>query len=199
MIPVLIGVSMVTFVLPRCCPANSSVPCSRRLRPSDLAAARGAPAASTSRSSSRYWVYLKHLVRGDLGISFQTGAPVTTELSQGLGPTFEGACALILALVVGVALCISSALRSPPEWDHTVRIGSLQPGLPSPSSGCGLLLILLFYYALGSPSRTAGSPPDIHLTTVTHIDLVVAWPSPAMRPRSARCSAISRSRCSPSP
>ena len=102
--------------------------------PDDIAAAR-ARYGLDQPIIVQYWVYLKHLVRGDLGVSFQTGAPVTTELSQRLGPTFElVTCALILALVVGVALGISSALR----WARSgiTRCASARsPGLPSPSSG----------------------------------------------------------------
>lgn len=175
MIPVLIGVSIVTFVLIRVLPGDpirTLLP--QTATPDDIAAAR-ARYGLDQPIIVQYRVYLKHLVRGDLGVSFQTGAPVTTELSQRLGPTFElVTCALILALVVGVALGISSALRSGKEWDHTVRIGSLA-GAAVSEFWLGLLLILLFYYALGwAPAPNGRIATDIHLTTVTHIDLVDA-------------------------
>ncbi len=149
MIPVLIGVSIVTFVLIRVLPGDpirTLLP--QTATPDDIAAARARYGLDRP-IIVQYRVYLKHLVRGDLGVSFQTGAPVTTELSQRLGPTFElVTCALILALVVAVALGISSARRS--GRLATTR-SAYRPLVGDAVSEfwLGLLLILLFYNGLG--------------------------------------------------
>lgn len=175
LIPVLLGVSVVTFVLIRVLPGDpirTLLP--QTATPADIAAARARYGLDRP-IVTQYWIFLKGLLHGDLGTSFQTGAPVTRELSQRLGPTFElVTCALVLALVAGVTLGVSSALRSGRVWDQVVRFGSLAGGAVS-EFWLGLLLIFLFYYRLGlAPAPNGRLASDVDLRTITHIDLVDA-------------------------
>ncbi len=175
LVPVLLGVSVVTFVLIRILPGDpirTLLP--QTATPADIAAAR-ARYGLDHPVVTQYWIFLKGLVHGDLGTSFQTGAPVTHGLTQRLGPTFElVTCALVLALIVGVTLGVMSALRRGGAWDQVVRLGSLAGGAVS-EFWLGLLLILLFYYHLGlAPAPNGRINTDIHLHTITHIDVVDA-------------------------
>ena len=175
LIPVLLGVSIFTFVLVRVLPGDpirTLLP--QTATPADIAAAR-ARYGLDHPIFTQYWIFLKGLVHGDLGTSFQTGAPVTRELSQRLGPTFElVTCALVLALLLGVTLGVAAALRRGGVWDQVVRFGSLAAGAVS-EFWLGLLLILLFYYHLGlAPAPNGRINTDIPLHTITHIDIVDA-------------------------
>jgi peptide/nickel transport system permease protein len=170
---VLLGVSVVTFVLIRVLPGDpirTLLP--QTATPADIAAARDRYGLDEP-IVSQYWLFLERLVRGDLGTSFQTGAPVTRELGQRLGPTFElVTCSLILALIVGVTLGVSSALRTGRIWDHVVRFGSLA-GAAVSEFWLGLLLIFVFYYHLGlAPAPNGRFSSDVGLRSITHIDLV---------------------------
>jgi peptide/nickel transport system permease protein len=175
LVPVLVGVSVVTFVLIRVLPGDpirTLLP--PTATPADIAATR-ARYGLNHPLTTQYWIFLKGLLHGDLGTSFQTDAPVTRELAERLGPTFElVTCALVLSLVVGVVLGVSSALRTGRAWDHIVRFGSLAGGAVS-EFWLGLLLILLFYYHLGlAPDPNGQLAAGIHLRTITHIDLIDA-------------------------
>jgi peptide/nickel transport system permease protein len=175
LIPVLLGVSIFTFVLIRILPGDpirTLLP--QTATPADIAAAR-ARYGLDHPIFTQYWIFLKGLVHGNLGSSFQTGAPVTRELSERLGPTFElVTCSLVLALVLGVTLGVASALRRGGLWDQVVRFGSLAGGAVS-EFWLGLLLILLFYYRLGlAPAPNGRINTDIQLHTITHIDVVDA-------------------------
>jgi len=173
LVPVLLGVSVVTFVLIRVLPGDpirTLLP--PTATPADIAAAR-ARYGLNEPLVSQYWIFLKDLAHGDLGTSFQTGASVTSELGQRLGPTFElVTCALVLAVVVGVTLGITSALRAGKVWDHIVRFVSLAGGAVS-EFWLGLLLIFFFYYHLGiAPAPNGRVSSDVALRPITHIDLV---------------------------
>jgi peptide/nickel transport system permease protein len=175
LVPVLLGVSIVTFVLIRVLPGDPI----RTLMPqtaseADLVAARHRFGLDRS-IFEQYWIYLQHLVQGDLGRSFQTGQTVTSELGQRLGPTFElVTCALLLALVVGIVLGIYSALRSGRVGDQVVRFGALG-GAAVPDFWLGLILIFVFYYKLGWAPAANGRLGDVvHLSPITHIDLLDA-------------------------
>jgi peptide/nickel transport system permease protein len=175
LIPVLLGVTTITFVLIRVLPGDpirSLVP--QTATQADIDAARARYGLDDT-LLTQYWIFLKKLAHGDLGTSFQTGSPVTDELSQRLGATFElVTCALILSLIVGIGLGVSTALRSGKTWDHVVRIVSLAGSAVS-EFWLGLLLILFFYYHFGlAPAPGGRLQPDIRLETVTHIDLVDA-------------------------
>jgi peptide/nickel transport system permease protein len=175
LIPVLLGVSIFTFVLIRVLPGDpirTLLP--QTATPADIAAAR-ARYGLDHPIFTQYWIFLKGLVHGNLGTSFQTGAPVTRELSQRLGPTFElVTCSLVLALVIGVTLGLVSALRRGGVWDQVVRFGSIAGGAVS-EFWLALLLILLFYYHLGlAPAPNGRINSGIQLHTITHIDVVDA-------------------------
>jgi peptide/nickel transport system permease protein len=124
---------------------------------------------------TQYWIYLRGLLHGQLGTSFQTGGPVKHDLVQRIGPTFElVTCALLLALVVGISLGILSALRSGRVADHAIRFGSLATNAV-PEFWLGLILLLVVYYHFNiGPSPIGRYDSTANLRTITHIDAVDA-------------------------
>src|SRR5258708_36465198 len=86
-VPVLLFVATVTFFLRHAVPGG----------PFDQETTRSATAASNLEAhygldrplGEQYLVYLNHIARGDLGISFQfQGRPVRAVIADGMWPTF---------------------------------------------------------------------------------------------------------------
>lgn len=97
----------------------------------------------------QYLDALWNAVRGDFGMSIQTGRPVTDLVTEALSHTVVlGAVALVLGLVLGLGLALAATL---------VRFGWLQQfllslpaaGVSVPSFWVGLLLIQYFAFDLG--------------------------------------------------
>lgn len=97
----------------------------------------------------RYGRWLAHAVRGDLGTSYGSGAPVARELSDRFAATLQlAAAALLVSLVVSIPIGVLSAVRRDSALDHGARVAALL-GASMPSFWLSYLLILLFALALG--------------------------------------------------
>lgn len=97
----------------------------------------------------QYSRYLWGLVRGDLGVSWSGGQPVSLLIGQQIGATFSLACAgMAVALMLGVALGVVGAVGKGGWVSELSRIAvSLLLALPPMFSG--ILLIWLFAVYLG--------------------------------------------------
>jgi ABC-type dipeptide/oligopeptide/nickel transport system permease component len=92
----------------------------------------------------QYWIYLKKLVRGDLGRSFRTRRPVTQEIRRRLPATAElSACAMLIAVVLGIPIGIISSLRPKTLLDNIVTFLAVF-GISMPIFFLGLILMILF-------------------------------------------------------
>lgn len=175
LVPVLLGVVVVTFLLVRVLPGD---PIRTILGPNateaDAAAAR-ARYGLDQPLWQQFLDYLRGLVTGDLGTSIQSGGPVASELALRVGPTLElVVLALAVALVVATVLGIWSARRAHRIGDHGIRLLALA-GNSLPDFWLGLVLILVGYSALGwFPAPSGRVDPDTHLTPVTGADLLDA-------------------------
>jgi peptide/nickel transport system permease protein len=97
----------------------------------------------------QYVLYLRRLVVGDLGTSFQTRSPVTKDLNQRLPATLElTIVALILGVTSGVVLGVVAARRRNKLVDHLARFFALL-GSSLPAFWAGLLVLYVFYARLG--------------------------------------------------
>lgn len=148
-IPVLLGVTILTFSISHIVPANPAL------------VALG-PHATTDRVKElkekwgldkpvyiQYFIYLKGLLKGDLGTSLHTNRPVSKELSAYFPATLELTTAsMIICLVFGIPLGIIAAVKKDKVIDHTTRIFSLI-GVSMPIFWLGLLMLLLLYFKLG--------------------------------------------------
>lgn len=175
LVPVLLGVSIVTFVLIRVLPGDpvrTIMPATAT--PADIEAARERLGLDDP-IVEQYAIWLRDLVHGDLGTSFQTGVSVTTELFRRVGPTFElVTIALLLALAISVPLGLLAAKRVGRPEDHVVRVAALSGGAVS-EFWLGLLLILVFYYYAGiAPAPDGRVAPGLDLESITTMELVDA-------------------------
>ncbi len=97
----------------------------------------------------QYLDYVLGAVRGDLGVSFRNGEPVTHVLLDRLPATASLALAgVLVGLLVAVPAGVYAALRNGRLADAVVRITS-QVGVSVPDFWMGLLLITLFSATLG--------------------------------------------------
>jgi ABC-type dipeptide/oligopeptide/nickel transport system permease component len=148
-VPLLCGIVLVTFLLVRLGDANPAV----------LIAG---PEASeeTIREIERdlrldqpvivqFGHYVKDLATGDLGTSWVSNRPVTTEIAERLPATLElVVLGMAMSLLVGIVIGFVSAMRRNRPTDHAVRVTTLA-GISMPIFWIGLLLIFVFAFTLG--------------------------------------------------
>lgn len=96
----------------------------------------------------QFWIYLRNLLKGDLGTSVMTGQPVTVDIVQFFPSTLELATsARLVALLVGVPLGVLTAARQNSHFDNVVRVVSLL-GQSVPVFVLALVCLLVFYVKL---------------------------------------------------
>jgi len=97
----------------------------------------------------RYASYMGRLLRGNLGESFITRRPVTTEIRERFPNTIRlSLCAITLAVVLGMTMGLVSAIHEGGVLDIVLTVTALA-GISMPSFWLGLLLILTFSVRFG--------------------------------------------------
>lgn len=97
----------------------------------------------------QFFSYLGELLRGDLGRSLFFSMPVTQAIAARAEPTLMlTVISLTIALVVGVLMGVTAAVRRNTFADQTILVVSLF-GVAMPNFWLGLNLILLFSVTLG--------------------------------------------------
>lgn len=166
-IVVLIGLSLVIFIIARVVPGD----------PARLALGSTATAEQVAEFRSKmgldkpfyiqYWLWLQHAVHGDLGISLVTRRPVAEDILQFFPATFELCLmSLIFEGIFGILLG-TIAGRFANSWaDNAVRLFSYI-GVVTPPFVFGILFMLFFGYLLhwlpsiGQLSPNIVGPPRI--------------------------------------
>ena len=112
----------------------------------------------------RYWVYLKKLAQGNMGLSFLRGEDVRQVLLARFWPTLKLAlAAMLIAIGVGVPLGFVSALRHGSWLDALSMIGAVS-GVSIPQFWLGLLLMFLLSVKLPLlPTSGYGDGGLLHL------------------------------------
>lgn len=92
----------------------------------------------------QYAAFVRNIVTGDLGQSFNYEMPVTTLYFQRLPNSLELAiAATLISFVIGIPAGILSAVRVNSVWDHVGKTIALL-GLSIPGFWLGLVMILVF-------------------------------------------------------
>jgi ABC-type dipeptide/oligopeptide/nickel transport system permease component len=146
---VLIGVSIITFLLARVVPTNAAaLYIGPKARPEDIARV-SAQLGLDKPLPTQYCIYLRDLLHGDLGNSIATKRPVLKEITERFPATLELlATAMILAVGIGIPLGVLSARWQGKPVDITIRTTSIA-GVSMPAFFLGLLLQILFFRFLG--------------------------------------------------
>ncbi len=149
MVGILFGVLTVTFVLSRVLP-GSPVEMMLGAKPTLEQIEAAKQALGLNRPLwEQFFLYLGDILRGDFGVSLITGQPVLADLFERAAATFEVVTlALLLVILMGVPLGVTSAVRQNSAADHAARTFSIA-GVALPVFFTGMLLQMIFYGQLG--------------------------------------------------
>jgi peptide/nickel transport system permease protein len=143
-VPVIICVSIVSFVLLRLAPGDPAQLQAGVDAGPDVVEAVRKELALDQPLPVQYVAWATNVLQGDLGVSYSARQPVTALIGQRLPVTAQiASLALVLIVIIGVPLGIVSALRKDRAVDQTVRVVSLF-GISVPNFVIGILLILVF-------------------------------------------------------
>ena len=154
LIPILLGVSILTFSLVYFTPGD---PARQALR-QQMGGEDPSPAAVEQIREEmglnqplhvQYYDWLKGAVKGDLGESMVTGNPVTQEIMRVFPYTLKlSLFSMLVAIGIAVPIGIMSALKHNSIIDYLSMIGALI-GVSMPNFWLALLLMLVFSIHLG--------------------------------------------------
>jgi peptide/nickel transport system permease protein len=180
LIPMLVGITLLSFILSHTIPAD---PVATNL--GDRAAADPAIVAAFKHRwgldqplYKQYLIYLWNLVHGDMGTSISTHQPVVLDLRQHLPATIEiSVAAMCLSLLTGVPLGMLAAVNRERPVDQAARVTALI-GVSTPVFWLGLVAIVIFYQQLGwapAPARlSADLTPPPFITGFLPIDAIAS-------------------------
>ena len=178
LVPTFIGITLVAFFLIRWVPGDpiEVMVGERRLDPE--AHARLVHQMGLDRPLwVQYGSYLRQTLSGDLGTSIVSREPVSAEFAALFPATVELAlCALLLALLVGLALGAVAALKRGSLVDQGV-MGLATVGYSMPIFWWGLMLIMLFSVDLGWTPVSGRLAIEYDIATRTGFMLVDSWVS----------------------
>lgn len=126
----------------------------------------------------QYFIYMKHLLEGNLGTSYITTRPVLDDLKQYVPATTEVAFfACLFGFAFGIAFGTLAALHKDKLPDHGIRILSLV-GLSAPGFWLALLVLYFFFFkwglAPGGGRLNPGVNPPPHVTGAYTVDALLA-------------------------
>jgi peptide/nickel transport system permease protein len=145
-VPVLFGVSLVTFSLIRLVPGDPVTVVlgpDSRARPEDIAAIRAAFGLDEP-PPVQYVRWMGHVLTGDLGTSFRTGRSLTQELALRLPVTIElTVLAAVLGMIPALLVGVLAALKRNSAADYIATVSTLL-GVSVPNFLLATLLVLAF-------------------------------------------------------
>jgi len=160
MIPVIVGVSLIIFVLMDLVPGNIVDTIDTSMMSEDQIAELYVRYDLDKTVFYRYGKYMLGLIQGDLGVSQATGRTVWREFTYGFPYTLRLAFfILLLGVAIAIPMGIFAAKYAGTIWD-TLITGITIIGMSMPSFWVGLLLIMLFSAKLDwlPPIYTKGNP-----------------------------------------
>ncbi len=179
-VPLLIGVTLLTFVISHTVPSDPLVSNLGQRAMSDpkVVAAFKSEWGLDQPLPVQYLTYLRNLLSGNLGKSIRTRRPVLDDLRAFAPATAELALASIaVGMIVGMTLGVLSAVNRNKPIDHVVRFFSLT-GVSLPVFWVALILLYVFYAKLGwvsGPGRLdAGLQGPAKITGFMTIDAIAA-------------------------
>jgi peptide/nickel transport system permease protein len=146
---VMFGVLILVFALVQVVPGDPvRIALGTRYTPEAYAALRSASGLDRP-LLQQFFGYLGGVLRGDLGVSFRNGEPVTLTLLDRLPATVSLALVgIVIALAIAIPAGLWSALHEGRLSDGIIRVTS-QFGVSVPDFWMGILLIGLFSTTLG--------------------------------------------------
>jgi peptide/nickel transport system permease protein len=150
MIPILLGVSLVTFIIVRSIPGDPVrvlLGADARSTPEQIENIRRAYGLDKP-LPVQYLKWLQHVVTGDLGKSLRTGRPLTTELQLRLPVTAQlAAFAAVIGILPALLFGVLAAIKRNTRLDWMTTLTALI-GISVPNFFLATLLVLLFSFKL---------------------------------------------------
>ena len=196
MIPVLLGVTLVTFIIVRSIPGDPvqvMLGVDRRATPEQIAAIRTSYGLDQP-LPVQYVRWLGHVIQGDLGQSLRSRRPLTDELGLRLPVTIQLAVmAALLAAIPAVGAGVIAALKRNSAVDYLATIGTLV-GVSVPNFLLATLLVLLFSFTLKWLPPVGFQPlledPAQNLRTMIMPAISLGLPLAAILMRNTRSSVL---------
>lgn len=147
-IPTLLGITLITFFLMRSLPGDPVANMvGERATPETVARIRAEIGIDRS-PPVQYLLYVKRLLRGELGRSLITNRKISDDLLQKFPNTVKLALtAMVLASIIGIGMGVFAAVKYGTGWDRLVTLISVG-GISMPVFWLGLALMLLFAFYL---------------------------------------------------
>ena len=179
-IPLLIGITLVAFLIANAIPAdpiNANLP-QNALSNEKLVTAFREKWGLDKPMHVQYFTYLGNLLQGDMGVSIKTKNPILEDIKQFLPATVELATfSIAIGLFLGIAFGVISAVWRNTILDYIVRVFALI-GVSFPVFLLALVGLSVFHAQLGwvvGPGRLdflVKDPP--HVTGLFTIDSLLA-------------------------
>jgi peptide/nickel transport system permease protein len=174
MIPTLLGVSIIVFLMLHLTPGD----------PAELLMGERASEEALQEIREhlglneplyvQYGMFLKQLMKGDLGETIWTRQKVWIEIKQRFPATIELAIvALLISCFVGIILGIVSATKQYSIFDYLSMLGALA-GVSMPIFWLGLVFMLIFALNLGWLPMSARLSVGIEIETITNFYILDA-------------------------
>ncbi|HET9223605.1 MAG TPA: ABC transporter permease, partial [Roseiflexaceae bacterium] len=149
-VPVLIGISVLTFLMLHLVPGDPVLIFAGDKPMTEERAAELRHQLGLDRPLwVQYWDYASHALRGDLGRGLRSERPVLDSILEALPSTLQLTfAALLLAALVGILLGIIAAVAHG-GWLDTLSMSIAMLGVSVPVFYSSLLLIMFFSFRLG--------------------------------------------------
>jgi peptide/nickel transport system permease protein len=174
LIPVILGILLVTFTITRLVPGNPCYVMLGERATEDSCNAFNVRYGLDKSIPEQFVRYMSNLLQGDFGTSIKEGRPITQIIAERLPMTIElTILAMLFASIVGIALGVISALKRNSYIDTITMIGA-NIGVSMPVFWLGLLLAYLF--ALMLKDTPFYIPPSGRLSAgMSTTDLAQYW------------------------
>ena len=183
LIPVLLGVSILSFSLIKLAPGDPArTIAGEHASPQTISAIREKYGLDKP-FTTQYWVWLKRVLRGDLGRSIVSNEHVMREILDRFPNTVELTFfAMFIAVAVGAVAGIVSASRQYSVIDYTT-MGVALFGVSMPVFWLGIMLMMIFgvflkWLPIGGRIDTL--IPFRRVTGLYLLDSLIGWNGPAL-------------------
>jgi peptide/nickel transport system permease protein len=178
LIPVLLGVSILSFSLIQLAPGDPArTMAGEHASPQTIAAIREKYGLDKP-VTTQYWIWLKKVLKGDLGRSIVSNERVTKEILDRFPNTLELTFfSMFIAIAVGAVAGIVSASRQYSALDYAT-MGIALFGVSMPVFWLGIMLMMIFgvflrWLPIGGRIDTL--IPFTRITGLYLLDSVLAW------------------------
>jgi len=163
----LVGISLLVFILVRASGDPTMLMRTATSTEEDIANIRHQLGLDRS-PPEQYWIFVKSLVRGDLGESLTKRRPVTTMIGEALPRSLElGVSSFVVSMIAATLLGVLAARKRDGLLDNGVKfLAVLGQGMPPFWVGIMLVYVFSVYFRL-LPAGGAGGPVHFVLPVFT--------------------------------